>query len=215
MKPKLFLLALSGWILFTLFPEQSYAERPNIILIMADDLGRDCLGCYGGESYQTPNIDALAAAGTRFECCYSTPMCSPTRVMLMTGRYNFRNYTTWARMDFSEPTMARALKAAGYETAIFGKWHLGGWDAAPYGPTQVGFDQFATFDYEQVVREGGQIGNQFWLTKVWENGKNFRLEGYGPAFYRQHALKFIREHAEPEAKPFFLYYPLVLSLIHI
>lgn len=189
----------------------TFAAQPNIVLIMADDLGRECLQCYGGESYETPNIDILAAAGTRFEVCYATPMCSPTRVMLMTGRYSFRNYTAWAKMDFDGPTIAKSMKSAGYDTAIFGKWHLGGWESAPYGPTKAGFDQFATFDYEQVVREGGEIGNQFWKTKVWENGRNFRLDGYGPKFYREHALKFIRDHASKNAQPFFLYYPLALA----
>lgn len=189
----------------------AFAEQPNIVLIMADDLGRECLGCYGGESYQTPHIDSLAEQGTRFEACYATPMCSPTRVMLMTGRYSFQNYTEWGKMDFNQPALAKLLKSVGYQTAIFGKWHLGGWESAPYGPTQAGFDQYATFDYEQVVREGGKVGNQFWKTKVWENGKNFRLDGYGPKYYREHSLQFIRSHAAKDAKPFFLYYPLVLA----
>ncbi|MDA7527933.1 sulfatase-like hydrolase/transferase [bacterium] len=202
---------LLSLLLLFLDGASTFADKPNIVLIMADDLGRECLQCYGGESYETPNIDMLAATGTRFEACYATPMCSPTRVMLMTGRYSFRNYTTWAKMDFNQPTIAKSMKSAGYDTAIFGKWHLGGWESAPYGPTRAGFDQFATFDYEQVVREGGEIGNQFWQTKVWENGKNFRLMGYGPKFYRKQSLKFIREHASEDKQPFFLYYPLALA----
>lgn len=190
-------------------PSFGRERTPNLILVLADDLGRECLGCYGGESYDTPHLDRLAREGTRFEACYATPMCSPTRVMLMTGRYNFRNYHTWGKMDLEGPTLARALKEGGYRTAVFGKWHLGGWEEAPYGPTRVGFERFATFDYEKVVREGGEEGNQFWKTEVWEDGKNYRLDGYGPAFYRERVLAFIRDHAGSEQPPFFLYYPLV------
>jgi arylsulfatase A len=185
------------------------AAPPNVVFILADDLGRECLEAYGGESYRTPNLNRLAAEGIRFEACYATPMCSPTRVMLMTGRYGFNSYRQWGRMEFSRPTIGKLMQEAGYTTAIFGKWHLGGWDRAPYGPTRAGFDRFATFDYEKVVREGGEVGNQFWKTEVWENGRNFRLKGYGPAYYRRHALEFIRAHAATDAKPFFLYYPLV------
>lgn len=189
----------------------SQAGPPNIVLILADDLGRECLECYGGESYPTPNLNRLAEEGTRFEACYATPMCSPTRVMLMTGRHSFRNYTEWGRMDLDQSTLATELKKAGYATAIFGKWHLGGWDAAPFGPTRVGFDRFATFDYEKVVREGGEIGNQYWSTEVWEDGRNFRLDGYAPAYYHEHSIDFIRRHggSENASQPFFLYYPLV------
>ena len=98
-----------------------WAGSPNVIFILADDLGRETTECYGGESYRTPNLNRLAEEGTRFEACYATPMCSPTRCMLMTGRCNFRNYTQWARMDFNEPTLARQRKKGGYDTAVFGK----------------------------------------------------------------------------------------------
>jgi len=96
------------------------ANSPNIVFILADDLGRECLECYGGESYRTPNLNRLARQGTRFQCCYATPMCSPTRVMLMTGRYSFRNYQQWGRMDLNQPTLASVLQHAGYHTAVAG-----------------------------------------------------------------------------------------------
>lgn len=186
-----------------------WAGPPNVIFILADDLGRETIECYGGESYRTPNLNRLAEEGTRFEACCATPMCSPTRCMLMTGRYNFRNYTQWARMDFNEPTLARQMKSGGYDTAVFGKWHLGGWDAAPYGPTVVGFDRYATWNYEIVVKETGKIGNQFWRTEVQEDGRSFRLDGYGPAYYEKGTLDYIRDHAAEGAEPFFIYYALV------
>ena len=68
-------------------------DRPNLVLIMADDVSWECFGCYGAEDYQTPHIDRLAAEGIRFEHCYSTPICTPSRVKIMTGKYGFRNYT--------------------------------------------------------------------------------------------------------------------------
>ena len=193
---------------FSGFAASERSSRPNIVFILADDLGRECVEVYGGRSYRTPNLNRLAAEGSRFEACYATPMCSPTRVMLMTGRLGFHSYTQWARMNFAEPTLGKLMKDAGYDTAIFGKWHLGGWDAPPYGPSRAGFDRYATFDYEKVVREGGIEGNQFWNTEVWADGRTFQLTGYGPAFYRKHALNFIAEHQGRNSRPFFLYYPL-------
>jgi arylsulfatase A len=186
----------------------AWSRPANVIFILADDLGRETLGCYGGESYTTPNLDRLASEGTRFEACYATPMCSPTRCLLMTGRYNFRNYTEWARMDFSEPTLARHMKAGGYETAVFGKWHLGGWDAPPFGPNVVGFDRYVSWNYEIVVKETGIVGNQFWKTEVQEDGRSFRLEGYGPSYYEAAVVEFIRTH-QAQSAPFFIYYSLV------
>lgn len=185
------------------------AGPPNVIFILADDLGRETLECYGGESYPTPNINRLAQDGTRFEACYATPMCSPTRCMLMTGRYNFRNYTQWARMDFDEPTLGRQMKKAGYDTAVFGKWHLGGWDGPPFGPNIIGFDRYVSWNYEIVVAEQGIAGNQFWKTEVQEDGKTFRLDGYGPSYYEKATLDCIREHAAADTPPFFIYYSLV------
>jgi arylsulfatase A-like enzyme len=112
------------------------AQKPNIVLILADDLGYETLNCNGGTSYKTPNIDALAKSGMRFTGCYATPLCSPSRVELMTGRYGFR--TSWINLigrgqeeevnDYFDPkkeiTFGRVLKDAGYATAIAGKWQL-------------------------------------------------------------------------------------------
>src|SRR5206468_9530965 len=88
-------------------------RKPNIILILADDLGYETLGCNGGETYKTPNLDRLAATGTRFERCFVQPLCSPTRVQVMTGIYNVRNYSDWANIDPNSTTFATLLKKAG------------------------------------------------------------------------------------------------------
>src|SRR5829696_9067292 len=88
--------------------------QPNLILILADDFGFECVTANGGQSYQTPHLDRLAATGMRFENCHGQPVCTPTRVELMTGLYNIRNYTKFGVLDAKEITFAHRLKAAGY-----------------------------------------------------------------------------------------------------
>ena len=119
-----FLLTCLG---FSLLSNSGFsAHRPNIILIMADDVSWECFSCYGGDDYKTPHLDALAAKGIRFNHCYSTPICTTSRVKLMTGKYNFRNYTHFGYLNPKEKTFAHLLKSAGYKTAIAGKWQLNG-----------------------------------------------------------------------------------------
>ena len=98
------------------------ADRPNIVLIMADDLGLECLQCYGGTSYRTPHLDQLAAEGLRFTHAYSQPLCTPTRVQLMTGRYNHRNWISFgisirkselSGICFATPAIEPASPASG------------------------------------------------------------------------------------------------------
>ena len=95
------------------------ADRPNILLIMADDLGIEGLGCYGSTSYRTPNLDRMASEGMKFTHAFAQPLCTPTRVQLMTGRYNHRNWKAFGILDPTETTMAHHLQASGYATAIF------------------------------------------------------------------------------------------------
>src|SRR5687767_171366 len=97
----LFALA-AGAVLFAgpAAPAADVPAKPNVVLIMADDFGYECVAANGGRSYQTPRLDALAAGGTRFIHAYCTPLCTPTRVQIMTGRYNFRNYVRFGELDF-------------------------------------------------------------------------------------------------------------------
>ena len=101
-------------------------RQPNIILVMADDVSWEAFGSYGGEDYKTPNLDQLASQGVRFSHCYSTPICTTSRVKIMTGKYNFRNYTHFGYLNPAEKTFGNLLQAAGYKTAIAGKWQLNG-----------------------------------------------------------------------------------------
>ena len=106
--------------------EQGPQRKPNIILIMADDIGYECFGAYGSQSYKTPNIDRLAAGGVRFTHCYSQPLCTPSRVKLMTGSSNIRNYSSFSILDPNEKTFGHMLQKSGYKTAVAGKWQLYG-----------------------------------------------------------------------------------------
>ena len=102
--------------------------KPNVILILADDFGYECVGADGGTSYRTPNLDRLAATGTRFDRCFAQPLCTPTRVQLMTGLYNVRNYVEFGLLDRQATTFAHLLQRAGYATA---SWASGSWEGTP------------------------------------------------------------------------------------
>ena len=101
-------------------------NKPNIILIMADDLGYECIGCYGGTSYETPALDNLAKSGMRFQHCYSQPLCTPSRVKIMTGQSNIRNYSNFGILNKEEKTFAHMLQKHGYKPAVARKWQLYG-----------------------------------------------------------------------------------------
>ena len=134
------------------------AARPNVLFIVADDLGYGEPGCYGGKEIPTPNIDALAAGGTRFTSGYVTaPFCAASRAALLTGRYQTRfgfefnpigaqNAAPGVGLPLGEKTIAEHLGEAGYATALVGKWHLGG--TAPFHPQRRGFDEFFGFLHE-------------------------------------------------------------------
>src|SRR5436190_23729843 len=113
------------------------AAKPNVVVILADDFGYECVTANGGQSYHTPNLDRLAATGVRFEHCHVQPLCTPTRVQLMTGISNVRNYINFGTLDTNATTFAHLLKKAGYVTGICGKWQLG---REKHLPAHFGFD---------------------------------------------------------------------------
>ena len=177
-------------------------RRPNIVLILADDLGHECLGCYGGTSYKTPVLDELARTGMRFEHCYSQPLCTPSRVQLMTGKYNIRNYTVFGSLDPKETTFGHILKKSGYATCIAGKWQLyGGGDGTH--PAQAGFDEYCLW---QVKDRGSRYADP----TVLENGTlREDIKGkYGPDIFCDFVTSFIERH---RSQPFFVYYPMALT----
>jgi len=188
-------------------------KRPNVVLIMADDLGYECLGCNGSISYKTPRLDELAANGIRFEHCYSTPLCTPSRVQIMTGRYNFRNYKAFGYLDPEETTFGHVMKRAGYATMIAGKWQLNGiyhdWPRCQDNtrPFETGFDEYCLWQLTKTK----QVGERYWDPLIEQNGKvlNETLKGkYGPDIFCDYICEFI---ARNKTEPFFVYYPMVLT----
>jgi arylsulfatase A len=189
-------VALAGW--------SSRADaadtRPNIVVIMADDFGYECLGVNGGTSYKTPAIDRMAAGGMRFTHCNAQPLCTPTRVQLMTGIYNIRNYRTFGEMDPDSVTFATLLKSAGYATCMAGKWQLG---RQVELPKKFGFDEYCLWQHtrrpERYKNPGLEING---VERDWTGGE------YGPDLVSDFALDFIRRKKDG---PFFLYYPMMLT----
>lgn len=177
------------------------AEKTNVVLIVADDLGVECLPAYGGESYSTPNIDKLIKNGVKFNHCYSQPYSTSSRVKLMTGKYNFRNYTHYRHLDPKELTFSKLAKKAGYHTGIFGKWHLGGSKDDDF-KNKWGWD-------EHVLWNVGSAGSRYRNPMIYSNGSKVSglTESYGPDYFASSAVKFIKEN---KSRPFFLYYPMVL-----
>jgi arylsulfatase A len=177
-----------------------FSAQPNVILIMADDFGYECVTANGGESYQTPHLDRLAASGMRFEHCHSQPLCTPTRVQLMTGKYNVRNYLKFGTLMRTETTFGHLLKKAGYATGICGKWQLGHEKDAPQ---HFGFDEALLWQHTRRPPRYANPGLEL-------NGKEKEYpEGsYGPDLVNDFALDFVTRHQE---KPFFLYYPMILT----
>jgi arylsulfatase A-like enzyme len=186
--------------------------KPNIILILADDLGYGDLRCYGSEINNTPHIDALAKRGLRFTDFHSAgAMCSPTRASILTGRYPQRfgrmfdgalSGTTQRHLGLplQATTIAEVLRRNGYATACFGKWHLG--YQAPLLPTRQGFDVFRGLvsgdgDFHTHI---DRSGNKDW----WHNDRTEMAEGYTTALLTKYSIDFIEDHRE---EPFFLYLP--------
>lgn len=174
--------------------------RPNLILIMADDFGYECVTANGGQSYRTPNLDRLATNGLRFEDCHVQPLCTPTRVQLMTGRYNIRNYLNFGTLLRSETTFAHLLKQAGYATGISGKWQLG---RELDAPRHFGFDEACLWQHTRRPPRYANPGLEYdGQEKDFTNGE------YGPQLVNDFALDFITRH---KGEPFFLYYPMILT----
>ena len=183
------------------------SAKPNIIHIVADDLGWKDVGFNGATDIKTPNIDKLAAEGAKFTQFYVQPMCTPTRAALMTGRYPFRYGLQTAvipsvsayGLDTAEWLLPQALKEAGYNTAIIGKWHLGHADKK-YWPKQRGFD----YQYGAMIGELDYFTHEEHGVLDWyRDNKPVREKGYTTQLLADDAVKYI--NAQDPGKPFYLY----------
>jgi len=183
-------------------------KRPNILFILADDLGYGDLGCYGQERIKTPNIDRLAAEGVRFTQAYAgSTVCAPSRCCLMTGKHTGHatvrgNKAPELGLRPDETTVASLLKQAGYRTALFGKWGLGGPETGSV-PNTRGFDEF--FGYLNQAHAHNSSPEH-----LWENQSEYLLRGnwfnqkkqFAPDLFSARTLSFIERQ---QRDPFFLY----------
>lgn len=188
----------------------------NIVLIMADDLGIEGLGCYGGTSYSTPNLDRMAADGLRFTRAYSQPLCTPTRLEIMTGRYNQRNWQSFGILPKGERTFGHLMQAFGYKTCISGKWQLTSYDPPDFPgaekrrgtgtpPDQAGFDAWSLHHARHTEDKGSRYANPTFE----RNGELHRdvMGAYGEDLSVDFLLDFMKAHRD---EPMFIYYPMAL-----
>jgi len=208
-------------------------ERPpNLIVIMADDLGAKELSCYGNPEHHTPNLDRLGRTGVEFATCYSTPICHPTRFEIMTGQYGSHNgvFHFPGRRGGPDPrgpadqivnhvTFAQVLKARRYATAMTGKWQLSG--KVPTLVHEAGFDEYCMWAYAHNLPEGvehtggweGRVGSKtsrYWHPSLVKNAEYVPTEkdDYGPDLFTDFLIDFARRHKDG---PFFIYYPMALT----
>jgi arylsulfatase A-like enzyme len=201
------LLAITAALTWAVNPALAAANKPNILHIVADDLGWKDVGFNGCTDIKTPNIDALAAGGAKFTQFYVQPMCTPTRAALMTGRYPFRYGLQTAvipsvsayGLDTTEWLMPQCLKEVGYKTAIIGKWHLGHADKK-WWPKQRGFD----YQYGAMIGELDYFTHEEHHVLDWyRDNKPVREKGYTTQLIGADAVKYI--NAQDPNKPFYLY----------
>jgi arylsulfatase A len=197
--------------------KESYSIEPNIIYILADDLGYGDLSCYGQEKFNTPNIDYLAENGIKFTQHYSgSTVCAPSRSSLMTGQHTGNTFIRGNKgmptegqypLEASTMTVARFLQEAGYATGAFGKWGLGS-PGSEGDPNNQGFDEFFGYNCQSLA-------HHYFPYHLWHNQEKIILEGnegknrgeYAPDLIHEQALRFIESNKD---KPFFLYYPSLI-----
>ena len=193
-------------------------DNPNILVILADDLGIESLSTYGGKSHRTPHLDRLAASGITFRHCFSNPYCSPSRGTLLTGRYPFRNglkevlFSAERQSDTylhpDQPSFARQLKQAGYATALGGKWHVS-LEHRHNTIRDFGFDHYVTW---QIFRTDGTKTERYYEPHYIQNSENIShriKDRFGPDVSVDFLIDFIKASAA-RRQPFLAFYSSIL-----
>ena len=203
--------------------DESLARRPNVLFILLDNVGKDWFRCYGSQEDQTPVIDQLARTGLKFRNFYVTPVCSTTRVMLLTGRYPFRTgwhthhdpaiygggYFNWDR----EICMARVMKSAGYDTCISGKWQINDlFDAQQKDAIRRhGFDEYCLFPESKAGHPAHK--KRYWDAYIIRNGERLDTLGkFGPDIFADYLIDYMGRDRD---RPFFAYYSAILTHIPV
>lgn len=199
--------------------KSSETQKPNILFIMIDDLGKDWVSCYGADDIKTPNIDSLAEGGMKFHNAYSMGSCSPSRTTLLTGKYPFRTgwvshwdvprwgvgYFDWKKKE--NTTFARLLKDLGYATAIAGKWQINDFRVEPNALKKHGFDDWALWTGFETGNPPSDKRYQDPYINTPESGSRTYAGKFGPDIYTDRLIKFMRTHKD---EPMCLYYPMPL-----
>ena len=215
---------MSKWIsLFIVFLGVSLAgslgasEKPNIVFVLLDDLGKEWVSCYGATDIETPVFDKLAAEGIRFENFYSMPQCTPTRVAFMTGQYPFRNgwVNHWDVPRWgggchfdpeTNPSIARVMQSAGYKTAVAGKWQINDFRVQPEIMVEHGFDDYCMWTGYEAGNPPS--GKRYWDPYIHTKEGSRTYEGkFGEDVFVDFLIDFMTENRE---EPMFLYYPMCL-----
>lgn len=190
------------------FAKELFArEQPNIVVILADDIGIETVGAYGSE-YPTPHIDSLADNGIRFDQGHATPVCTTTRTRLLAGTYNFKHYQAFAHLNPNLYTLPKYIRDCGYASVVVGKWQLAG--NMEYGgrgsyPDDLGFDEHLVWQLERSLK-----GSRYWQPTLTENSvaKTYCQDDFAPKLFNDYVLDFIDRHREEK---FFVYYNPVLA----
>jgi len=180
---------------------------PNIVLILADDIGVETINAYGGE-YVTPHINSLAENGVRFDQGHATPVCTTTRTRLLAGTYNFKHYDAFGHLNPDLYMLTRFIKDSGYASVVVGKWQLAG--NMEYGgkgtfPWDAGFDEHLVWQLKRNLK-----GSRYWQPTLTENGltKTYCKDDFAPTLFKDYVLDFIDRKKD---EPFFVYYNSVLA----
>ncbi len=194
-----------------------HPEKPNIVFILIDDLGKEWISSYGAEDISTPNIDALASSGLKLHHAYCMPQCTPSRVTMLTGQYPFRHgwvnhwdVPRWgggAHFDETmNPSLPREIKKAGYKTCIAGKWQIDDFRVEPDALVRNGFDDYCMWTgYETGVEaSANRYQDPYIFTQA---GSSTYTGRFGPEVFREYLEDFIRTNRDSS---FFVYYPMVL-----
>ena len=210
------IIILQFAILASAFSQKT--QNPNILIIMADDLGAENLACYGNTVYSTPNLDRMAAEGARFENAFSTPVCTSTRAMILTSLYPNRSGflerldspldpEDTNRLPLHLKTFGQVFQDAGYATAIAGKWHLGDFQKYPDQPNSHGFDEHCLW----VQYWNGKRPSRYYGPHIIENSQYTAHpeDVFGPDYYCDFLIDFIERNQDG---PFLAYFPM--NLIH-
>jgi len=190
--------------------DDSYVTgKPNFLFIISDDIGYEIPTCNGGESYETPNIDFLAQTGVRFTQAHSSPLCAPSRVALLTGKYNFRNYEKWGYLRPDYRTIGNVFRNNDYATCYVGKWQLDGGDVAIKG---FGWQQYCVW-LPFLLPQENMAGSKYKNPNLYQNGEylpdSVTLGKYSEDIYTDKIIEFING-ANEIGKPFFVYYSMGL-----